>query len=297
MTTWVDAPGSRLPSRFEPINLTLDFDPDAGTAIYVEFQQESENVYIRGTYTAKYAQSLITGRTLAISRKAGWPAPFTLWIQQGSTVVATTTSDVANASTVSGATCTDALETLKAAVAAVSTPNSTGVANASGVSGATVTAALNTLSAALASAGPISSVFGRTGAVAATAGDYNGTKVTNDSSVSGATVKDALNTLAGLVGSASFTISSVSADTSVLEGTYTLVDLAAAGANRTITLDAAFADTKECVIKIKGRALGYTVTVDAGSGRTIDGVSQTVVLSSDGEVLRLRRSGSAFWEG
>lgn len=43
--------------------------------------------------------------------------------------------------------------------------------------------------------GAVSSVFGRTGAVVATAGDYDASDVTNDSSVSGATVKDALETL------------------------------------------------------------------------------------------------------
>ncbi len=43
--------------------------------------------------------------------------------------------------------------------------------------------------------GAVSSVFGRVGAVVATAGDYAASKITNDSSVSGFTVKDALNTL------------------------------------------------------------------------------------------------------
>lgn len=40
---------------------------------------------------------------------------------------------------------------------------------------------------------PVSSVFGRTGAVTATAGDYVTSKVTNDSAVPGTTLKDALD--------------------------------------------------------------------------------------------------------
>lgn len=45
------------------------------------------------------------------------------------------------------------------------------------------------------SAGGVASIFTRTGAVVAVAGDYNASKITNDSGVTGAFVKDALNTL------------------------------------------------------------------------------------------------------
>lgn len=44
-------------------------------------------------------------------------------------------------------------------------------------------------------AGSVTSVFGRSGAVVATSGDYPASKITNDSSVAGTTTKDALNTL------------------------------------------------------------------------------------------------------
>jgi hypothetical protein len=68
-----------------------------------------------------------------------------------------------------------------------------------GVSGLTATTVQDAIDEVAASGGggggAVVSVFGRTGAVAATAGDYTATKVDNDSSVSGATVKDALNTL------------------------------------------------------------------------------------------------------
>lgn len=44
----------------------------------------------------------------------------------------------------------------------------------------------------------VSSVFGRLGAVVATASDYDASQVDNDSGVAGATVKDALDTLGGV---------------------------------------------------------------------------------------------------
>jgi hypothetical protein len=60
-----------------------------------------------------------------------------------------------------------------------------------------VSNALNTLAAAIAAIppAPVSSVFGRIGAVVAAANDYAASQVSNDSSVSGANVKLALNTL------------------------------------------------------------------------------------------------------
>lgn len=84
-----------------------------------------------------------------------------------------------------------------AVVAALNDYAASLVQNDSAVSGATVKAALETLAAAILSIppAPVSSVFGRTGAIAATLGDYVASKITNDSSVSGATTKDALNAL------------------------------------------------------------------------------------------------------
>lgn len=70
------------------------------------------------------------------------------------------------------------------------------VANRSNVAGRSVTDALNTL---LTSGGAVSSVFGRTGAVAAALNDYVASLIGNDSAVSGATVKDALNTIAAAI--------------------------------------------------------------------------------------------------
>ena len=66
------------------------------------------------------------------------------------------------------------------------------VANDSSVTGATVKLALNTL---LAAGGAVASVFGRVGAVVAAVNDYAASQITNDSSVAGTGVKGALNTL------------------------------------------------------------------------------------------------------
>jgi hypothetical protein len=73
------------------------------------------------------------------------------------------------------------------------------------VSGLTATTLQDALDEVAAGGGgggsTVVSVFGRTGTVAAAAGDYDASQLDNDSAVSGATVKDALNTLAsGLSG-------------------------------------------------------------------------------------------------
>lgn len=118
---------------------------------------------------------------------------------------------ITNSSTVTGATVTAALDTLKAAsgvssfisrtgaVVAVSGDyTSTLITNSSTVAGATVTAALNTLNTAIgALVTGVSSVFGRTGAVAAVSGDYNNTQISNFSSYAlGAHVGAQLDNLA-----------------------------------------------------------------------------------------------------
>ena len=51
---------------------------------------------------------------------------------------------------------------------------------------------------------PVTSVFGRVGAVVAALNDYNASQINNDSTVVGATVADALDTLAGTVGVTTF---------------------------------------------------------------------------------------------
>ncbi len=133
-----------------------------------------------------------------------------------------TSTLVTNSSSVVGATVTAALNTLLAAlptagpitsvfgrtgvvVAVAGDYTSTLVTNSSSVVGSTVTAALNTLNTAIgALVTGVSSVFARTGAVVAVAGDYNSTHITNSSTVVGSTVTAALDTLKAASGVSSF---------------------------------------------------------------------------------------------
>ena len=73
--------------------------------------------------------------------------------------------------------------------------NSTLITNASGVTGATVTDALNTLDgqSGVSAWGPVG--LERTGVVNPAASDYDASQIDNDSAVAGATVADALDTL------------------------------------------------------------------------------------------------------
>lgn len=82
-----------------------------------------------------------------------------------------------------------------AVAAAAGDYDSDEVDNASAVTGATVSDALETLAAAIPPPAPVDSVFGRTGAVVAAASDYDASQVDNDSSVAGADVAAALDTL------------------------------------------------------------------------------------------------------
>jgi hypothetical protein len=67
---------------------------------------------------------------------------------------------------------------------------------ASGLDATTIQEAIDEVADGMGGGGAVASVFGRTGAVVAAAGDYAASEVDNDSGVSGATVKDALDALA-----------------------------------------------------------------------------------------------------
>lgn len=137
-----------------------------------------------------------------------------------------TSTQITNASTVSGSSVTNALNTLLAAiptsfvssafgrigvvVAVAGDYTSTQITNSSAVTGATVTLALNALNTAIgALVTGVSSVFTRTGAVVAVAGDYTSTQVTNSSTVSGTTVTAALDTLKTSISALTTGVSSV----------------------------------------------------------------------------------------
>lgn len=138
---------------------------------------------------------------------------------------------ITNTSGVAGASVTDALDALDAAipsvpvasvfartgaVAAVSGDyNSDQVTNSSGVSGSSVSDALDALESAIPSV-PVASVFGRTGAVAAASGDYDTDQVDNASAVPGSSASDALDSLASTINA--LTSDNIGNDSSVAGG-------------------------------------------------------------------------------
>lgn len=125
------------------------------------------------------------------------------------------------------------------------------------------------------SAAPVDSVFGRTGAVVAVAGDYSASEVTNDSAVSGANVDDALNTLN--TSKANTSHSHAAAD--ITSGTFANARIAASNVTQhqaalTIT-ESQISDLDHSAVKIRG------VAIDA-----------TVGTPSDGDILVYRSAGS-----
>jgi hypothetical protein len=135
-------------------------------------------------------------------------------------------SDVTNDSSVSGTTVKDALNNLHTSSGVASFNSRTGavspasgdytstqITNSSSVSGTGVTGALNTLNTTVSGlVTGVSSVFGRTGAVTATSGDYAASKINNDSStVTGTHVSDALDALKTSITGATLTADETSA--------------------------------------------------------------------------------------
>jgi hypothetical protein len=104
---------------------------------------------------------------------------------------------------------------------------------------------------------PVDSVFGRTGVVVATAGDYDSSEITNDSTVTGATVTAALETLNSNLGQTN-TASNVGAGTGLFaqkNGVDLEFKSLVAGTNITLSSD------------------GTTVTVNAGSSGEVNTAS------------------------
>jgi len=118
-----------------------------------------------------------------------------------------TGTEITNNSTVAGASVTNALDWLQTQI---NNLFASAIGNDSSVSGSTVKDALNALLAAIAAlVTGVSSVYGRTGAVVAAAGDYAASQVNNDSSEAGAHVSDALTNLKNAIAALVTGVSSV----------------------------------------------------------------------------------------
>lgn len=128
-------------------------------------------------------------------------------------------------------------------------------------------------------AGAVTSVFGRTGAVVAVAGDYNSDQVTNASTVAGATVSDALETLAAVT----YGSDDIANDSSV------------AGTTVSDALDALLATLGVLRGTLYGLALNYvsasTVQVEAGTCRNVDDDFDLTLASATNAVLSASGAG------
>ncbi len=154
-------------------------------AFYVRAGQTGAN--LRGT--AANVLTFIANQRMQGQPAAGGGLVSSVFGRAGAVVAALNdyaASLISNDSSVAGATVRAALNTLLAALVA------SGIANDSSVAGATVKDALNTL---LSAGGAVSSVFTRTGAVVAAAGDYTAAQVNNNSVVPGTHVDNALTNL------------------------------------------------------------------------------------------------------
>jgi hypothetical protein len=145
-----------------------------------------------------------------------------------------------------------------------------------------------TIISAAVGAGAVDSVFGRTGAITATTGDYDSSQVDNDSNVPGASVTEALNELysantpletAGAeLGDASVTISTTVRQV-MLEATLT--------ADRTLTITPSVTPYESYPIEIGTQGAGLDVTITngglaGGSVVVAGGTRRAVWILSDG---------------
>lgn len=208
---------------------------------------------------------------------------------------------IANDSSVTGATVKDALNTLGGASGVTSVFTRTGavvavlgdyaaskISNDSSISGTTVKDALNNIGSFLSGlVTGVSSVFGRTGAVVAVAGDYTGAQVTDTSNLPGTYVTDALNYL----GQATAAVAG-GATPSLPFGTnrYQVLTLSA-NATPTVTVPPA---GLEAILEVVQPSSGgpYTITWPS-SVRWTDGVAPVLSTgASKRDIIRFMSNGS-----
>lgn len=82
--TWIDAPGSVLPSRYEPLDFTATSDL---SFISVSYEGElvphmEELAYRDGAFRYPYLDSTHVGNAFSLRRRGGWPRPPTVHVQE-----------------------------------------------------------------------------------------------------------------------------------------------------------------------------------------------------------------------
>jgi hypothetical protein len=77
---WIDAPGSTLGSRTDPLAFTVTAEP---VAISVGFAGDvEERVYRDGVFLAPYLASTRAVNTFSLRRSGGWPSPPTVYVDE-----------------------------------------------------------------------------------------------------------------------------------------------------------------------------------------------------------------------
>lgn len=147
----------------------------------------------------------------------------------------------------------------------------------------------------------VASVFSRTGAVVAAAGDYAASEVTNDSGVSGTNVDDALNTLEAVIATkqpigelVGLNTQTGTTYTLVLTDAGKIVEMNNASANTlTVPPNSSVAFPVNTVIHLHQYGAGQTTTAQ-GAGVTIR-TPETLLLRTQYSTATLRKRGTDEW--
>lgn len=168
------------------------------------------------------------------------------------------------------------------------------ITNASTVTGATATAALDTLKSSIAAlVTGVSSVFSRAGAVVATLGDYTTSLITNASSVTGSTTTAALNNLLSPP-----VVTYVASQVAQLSdaGSHVLMNVAG-GNTYTIPLNATVAFPVGTLILLEQYGAGVTQLVFAGgvTSRVPASYDPALNFSERYQQVSLKKIGTDEW--
>jgi hypothetical protein len=81
--TWIDAPGSALANKDDPVDFTTSATPPA-TFLSVSFgaSKPEEIAYRDGAFIAPYTASTRAGNTFSLKRSGGWPSAPTVYVEE-----------------------------------------------------------------------------------------------------------------------------------------------------------------------------------------------------------------------